>query len=154
MKVIFRNSSIVFQEGERRTEIPVTREYNNVLANQGSRDVAISFNNFKAIIYAIPAGATTLFYDGGICTYPSKYGISLIKDVTLGEELPTYTNVAKNMFSEEYPAPDQGEASYKPHIQKTIDLSSYQDATHFMVSGDNVMLAQGTGGVSKIYNVG
>lgn len=150
MKVILKNTSLVFQEGVNMIEIEATKTYDNVLCNFNSSNGAQSLNGYFTKIYEIPNDATELYYDGGL-NISINCGISLIKDVTLGNDVPTYTNVAKNMFRTEYDAAVVGD---KIGVKKTINLADYPGATHFMFSSSSATFALGTGGVSKIYNVG
>ena len=108
-------------------QIQVEKSYNNVIANlTGSAhpDEAQVFNGWTTYFFRIPEGITTIKFEGEV---EKNFGGSLVKDVVLGDELPTYTNTGRNVLT----------TDPRSVIRQTLNLEDYPGTTHLMYSANS-----------------
>lgn len=129
MKILVKNSSLKFYRLS-ESNIDETKRYIDRIANFGINNTMTEFTAYRVSFFKIPEGTLSFKFTGRVFT---SYGVSLVKDVTLGDSTATYTNVAKNII---VAAANTDADRNKENVE--VSLESYSDAEYIMVSWDTV----------------
>lgn len=129
MKILVKNSSLKFYRPS-ESNIDETKRYVGYIANFYNSNVMEERAAFRVSFFKIPEGAISFKFTGRVFT---SYGVSLVKGVTLGDSIATYTNVARNII---IAATNTDEDRNKENVE--VSLESYSDAEYIMVSWDSV----------------